>query len=173
MELSVKKLQRAMENFIDKGDYQYCPGKYMFDYISDPDYVYMAIESHYIIRIPVEFAPHLLSVNDHPAIRTDINLERLITIVANDDKATEYKMEEMRVLIGDKPVVAFTNEAGDTILIDKRFFEQFYNKPITKYGVPDDITFTGLSGKYSYKSPLVMWQDDEAIAVFMPINPNV
>ena len=174
MELSVKKVNNAITNFVEKEIYKTNPSRFMFDYISDPDYVYVAKDAHYLIRVSRTDMPQILSAT-HPVIRTDINLELLIDAVVGDINATDFYMTENCgvVLNGGKVVIEFKDLAGDIIYIDPKFFEEFYKKPITKYGVPENITFTGISGKNSYKSPLVMWEDDEAIALFLPINPRV
>ena len=172
MELSVKKVNNAITNFVEKEIYKTNPSRFMFDYISDPDYVYVAKDAHYIIRVPRVDMSQILSAT-HTAIRTDLNLERLIDTVVGDINATDFYMAGLGVIGSDnKEVVIFESHQNDRLYINPKFFEEFYKHPITKYGVPDNITFTGISGKNSYKSPLVMWEDDDAIALFLPINPS-
>ena len=172
MKLSVKKVNNAVTNFVEKEIYKTNPSRFMFDYVSDPDYVYMAKDAHYLIRVPRVDMPQILSAT-HNSIRTDINLERLIDTVAGDINATDYYMTGHGVIGDDnRKVIIFESHQNDRLYINPKFFEEFYNHPITKYGVPDNITFTAISGKDSYKSPLIMWEDDDAIALFLPINPG-
>ena len=169
MEISTKKLNNAIYRFMTKG-YQYTPSEFMFDYDSDPDYVYIAVRQVYIIRVPKTDIEDTLSVKNTGSIRKYVNLERMIQTTAEAPRLIDYVMGSTETLSGGKEVVNFYPdgaEDGLRISIDCKFFSEFYNKPVTKYGVPDNITFSAIPDK---KSPVIMWQDDEVIALFLPIN---
>lgn len=170
MELSVKKINRALEYFIDGENYKYNPTQFMFDYNSDEDYAYMAIKAVYIIRVPKSDLPEVLKHTTlYPAINREAPLERLINTTVQDKKHRPVFIKEISEIseTNKKRVVKFTDGGDTEIWIDVKFFEQFYNKPITKYE-DNNITFTATPDT---KSPVVMWnENDEAIAMFLPIN---
>lgn len=167
MELSIKKINKAMEGFIDKENYKYAPSKYSFDYISDKDYVYMVVEMHYIIRVSRKDMPQILLAG-HSMIKTELPAERMITTVVENKDATDFYMTDC---VTDKglELVSFTDNNGHTLWVNKKFFKQFFNHNIVDNGVPDNITFTAIGNKECYKSPLVMWENDEAVALFLPV----
>jgi hypothetical protein len=166
MELSVKRLQNALGYYIDGGNYQYNPTKFMFDYNSDEKYGYVCYEAHYVFRVEKELLPEVLGTDLLPMINKEAPLERLIAHTAEERGHKEVFIEEIFEL-DKKRVVRFTDGKKADIWINARFFEQFYNKPVTKK-VPDNITFTATVNKQN-KSAVIMWENDEAIAMFLPI----
>ena len=173
MELSTKKLNRALTYYIAGNDYQYNPSKYGFDFVSDDKYVYIAVDMVYIIRVPQNVIPegYKAEIDLHPQLKYDLPLERLIETVATDENCVDVHIKEITTIgIENKRVVKFTDADNKAeIWINAKFFELFYNHPITKYEVPDNITFSATA---SEKSPVIMWRNDEAIALFLPIKHN-
>lgn len=172
MELSIKKINRALTYFIDGKNYQYAPSQFMFDYKSDPDYAYMAVDSVYIIRVPKKDLPEVLKTDLYPMINREAPLEHLITITASSPELREVKLTNWKTIDHKthKTVAVFTAVNGkqkQEIWINEKFFAQYFNKPITKYGVPNNITFSATPTIKN--SPVIMWENDEAIALFLPI----
>ncbi len=170
MELSVAKLNRALEYFIIGENYKYSPSQFMFDYKSDKDYAYIIIDTHYIIRAPkkdLELNKVLEADTLYPAIKRDINIERMITSIMEDKTHVDFKYNGLKEVGADnKELVEFIS--GDNKkYINPKFFKQYYNHNIIANKIPDNITFSGMA---SYRQPLIMWENDEAIAVFMPID---
>lgn len=169
MELSIKKINRSLESFINK-DYQYTPTKYIFDYVSDPNYAYVIADyGHYMIRVPREDMPQILSAG-HPVIKTDFRAEDYILNYMDNHKQVDYEFKEVVDVLKYKLSVAiFTDGNGHRVAVNTKFFKQFYNNNIVDKGVPKNVLFTG-DGTYSCASyPLLMWQDDEVVGVFCPI----
>ena len=166
MELSVKKINRAMESFFVKENYKYYPSHFGFDYDSDPDYVYMLVEAHYIIRIPKHIMPEYEEIKNKGSVNVDLPLENAIVKLTKMDLIDFHYIGD-GILSTDGPEVAiFKSDDGDIKSIQKRFFKEYYNQLLTKTGFPENITFTGHK-QSNY--PLIMWEDDEAIAEFCPI----
>lgn len=167
MELSIKKINRSLESFINK-DYQYAPNKYTFDYVSNPNYVYMMVDyGHYMIRVPREDMPQILSAG-HPMIKTDFRAEDYIMRMVDSDNQVEYEFKEIKKIVDKLSVAVFTDGAGHRMTVNTKFFKQFYNNNIVDKGVPDNVWFSS-DGTGKNNSPLFMWQDDEVIAAFCPI----
>lgn len=163
MELSVKKLNRSLKYFIEGRNYQYHPSQFMFDYESDKDYVYIAIEQVYVIRVPKKYMPNKESMPT--MVNTDVRIEKLIENLAKEKTHTTVTIQDITEL-DNKRIVKFTYGGDDEIWINAKFLEQYYNHPVTKYEA-DNITF---SASTTIKSPVIMWKNDEAIAMFLPIN---
>jgi len=168
MELAIKKINRAVENFIDKGNYQYAPSKYVFDYVSDKDYVYMIVEMHYIIRVPRKDVPQILSASASPMIKTDFQAEQQILGLIDNTKQVDYTLENVVDENGLKLAI-FIDDAGHEIVVNAKFFKQFYNSNIIDKGVPENVLFTGDGTAKSWKYPLLMWENDEVVGVFCPV----
>lgn len=164
MELSVKKINKAMESFIDKENYKYHPYHFGFDYEADKDYVYMLVESYYIIRVPRNIMPDILSVQKG-SIRSELHLEDAIVKLTKMD-LVDFYFDRFEIAKDGKQLVVFKDNSGNEKRVQARFFKEFYNKLLTKNGFADNITFSGTT---SANQPIIMWDNDEAIAEFCPI----
>lgn len=164
MELSVKKINRAMESFIDKENYKYYPSHFGFDYEADKNYVYMLVESYYIIRVPRNIMPDILNVQKG-SIRSELHLEDAIVKLTKMD-LVDFYFDRFETTKDGKQLVVFKDNSGNEKRVQARFFKEFYNKLLTKNGFADNITFSGTT---SANQPIIMWENDEAIAEFCPI----
>lgn len=164
MELSVKKLNKALESFIDKENYKYHPSHFGFDYEADPDFVYVLVDAVYIFRIPRNLMPDILTVQ-RGSIRSDLHLEKAMVMLI-DMGLVDFHPAGFEQTKDGKELVLFKDDAGHEKRIQARFFKEFYNGLLTKNGFPKNITFTG---HIDNNKPLIMWEDDDAIAEFCPI----
>lgn len=162
MEISVKKLNNALERYMTKTG-QFAPSDFMFDKDSDKDYMYIAVRRIYVIRVRKSD----ITVDVHPLGGHDYGtLERSIQTCAESPNHVEYQPGEIEKLNTGISVMNFYSPEGYRISINTKLFKEFYNQSIVDKGVPDNITFSATEGK---ASPLIMWEDDEAIGLFMPI----
>lgn len=160
MELSVKKITRAIDGWL-KRDNGYGL-ELQFDQDSDPDYTYIVVRSVYTIRVPKDWIGVILSTTQARFVHIEPLMEKVL------DGGVTFEYVGLTTIRGDKEVCEFRTAEGTTKYIDSKFFKEFYNKPIMK-GVPNNISFIGaVSNKY----PLLMFEDDDCIAMFCPIVPR-
>lgn len=165
MELSVKKLNNAIKRFVEK-DYQFGPSRLLFDYLSDKEYMYIAFNQHYIIRTAVSDIQYMSEI--YKLSCSGCILENMIVNEVNRP-IVDFTMGETEKIVcafKEIEVVNFYSSTGIRISVDAKFFSTYYNKPIYKYGVPDNITFSAVDRP---DTPLIMWENDEVVALFLPI----
>lgn len=171
MNISKAKINRAIKKDLDREYKQ----RFHYDSKSDSEYVYVAVDAHYIIRVPVDIIePDVLEgIKKHEDSGKYWSLEALIKSAVHEVDSTDFEYKEVEDIVSfGKPITVANfwsidqNRKSPRVSINVKFFKEFYNKSILEYGISDNITFTGVNGK----APLVMWEDDDAVALFLPIN---
>lgn len=159
MELSIKKLRNRIDRYF-KENHKYAPSSLMFDMVDD-DYIYLIIETHYVLRIPKSEVVDIIPVDKVDNIKVEPMIER----IAEDKKLRDFRMGEVEQLRKDLKVVNFWDEDNNRVSINLKFFKQYINHNPVDNGVPSNIEFSGIDGV----NPLIMWEDGEAVAMFLPI----
>lgn len=169
MEISAKKLNNAINKAVEKGNLI----NYDFDFESDKDYVYICIRQHYIIRVPMSMFEVDIDRLKHTLNYRERNLEYIIeTCVYGCGKWRQIECipKEVEALTDKLNVQNFYTENGTRISVNAKFFTDFYNKSIVRaQKIPENITFSA-SATNSDKSPIVMYDGEDAVALFLPIN---
>ena len=160
MELSVKKITRAIDGWLKRNNgYGH---DLQFDIESDNTWDYMVVRSVYAIRIPKSLTGERVRKSQGRFVHMEPMMEEVL------EGGVPFEYVGLTTIRGDKEVCEFRTAEGTIKYVDSKFFKEFYNRPIMKE-VPDNISFIGaVSNKY----PLLMFEDDDCIAMFCPIVPN-
>lgn len=159
MEFSTKKFMLAFNRWLNKNNGYGL--ELQFDQESDPDYTYIVIRSVYAIRVPKDIIGTVLSTTPARFVHVEPMMEKVL------DGAVLFHYKGLTTIRGDKEVCLFETEEGTKKYIDSKFFKEFYNKPIMKE-VPENVSFLGAVNP---KHPLLMFEDEDCVAMFCPIVP--
>lgn len=169
MEISAKRINNAINKAIEKGNLI----NYDFDFESDKDYVYICIKQHYIIRVPMSMFEVDIDRLKHTLNYRECKLENAISnIVTAEGKWRQIECipKEVEALTDKLNVQNFYTENGTRISVNAKFFTDFYNKSIVKaQKIPENITFSAVATN-SNKNPIIMYDNDDAVAMFLPIH---
>lgn len=165
MEINIDKIKKELERTTGRCNHVY------LDNESDPEYIYVCFSGHYIVRIPAVYTPEqVLDMfgrgygGDY--IRPFHGAESFIdnVMTSKEEKVFTYTGIEERV--GVKYAV-FTYGNGEKAFFNPKFFKTYFKGLMGNDGTmkAKNILFTGIDAE----NPMVLWENDEAIALFLPV----